>query len=278
MAKIMCFNVIVMTSTINKYEDLRRIVNHFATADSNIIIVGAPGLSKTTIVEDAVGDLGHKLDGNVTAFELYKLLYYHKDKLIILDDIDSLYGNKSAIRLLKQACQTTAIKSVSWHSNHPDIGDGVDQVPATFETTSRFIIIANEWKTLNQNVHAIEDRGIMISFEPSAQEVHNYVSGWFKDKDVLRFIESLVPAVSSVSARIYIQASHLRNAGLPWRETVCSTLGVSERTMKLIELEKSHLKPMERVKAYQEATGASQAAYYRHVKKLKRPARVEVLS
>ena len=267
-----------MRTTLKTYEDLTRIVSHFAKADSNIIIVGAPGLSKTTIVENAVGDLGHKLDGNVTAFELYKLLYHHKDELIILDDIDSLYGNKSAIRLLKQACQTTAVKSVSWHSNHPDIGDGIDQVPSSFETTSRFIIIANEWKTLNQNVHAIEDRGVMISFEPTAQEVHNYVSRWFKDEAVLRFIESLIPAVSSVSARIYIQASHLRKAGLPWQETICSTLGVSERTLKLIELEKCRLKPMERAKAYREATGVSQAGYYRHLKKLKRPSKQEVRS
>lgn len=268
-----------MKTTLTNFEDLKRIANHFVTADSNIIIVGAPGLSKTTIIEDAVGDLGHKLDGNVTAFELYKWLFHHRDELIILDDIDSLYGNKSAIRMLKQACQTTPIKSVSWHSNHPDIGDGVDQVPATFETTSRFIIIANEWKTLNRNVHAIEDRGIMISFEPTAQEVHNYVSGWFRDREVLQFIESILPAVSSsISARMYIGASNLRKAGLPWRENVCKEMGVSERTFKLLELEESTLKPMERVKAYQQATGASQAAYYRHVKKLKRPARVEVLS
>lgn len=258
-----------MRTTLKTYEDLTRIVNYFAKADSNIIIVGAPGLSKTTIVEHAVGAQGHKLDGNVTAFELYKLLYHHKDELIILDDIDSLYGNKSAIRLLKQACQTTAVKSVSWHSNHPDIGDGADQVPATFETTSRFIIIANEWKTLNQNVSAIEDRGIMINFEPSAHEVHRHVSAWFGDAEVLQFIESLLPAVSSsISARMYIGASNFRKAGLPWREKVCQAMGVSERTFKLLELEKSTLKPMERAKAYQQATGVSQAAYYRHRKKL----------
>lgn len=267
-----------METKISTYQELTRLVNYFANEGSNIIVVGAPGLSKTTIVEKAVGDLGYKLDGNVTAFELYKLLHRHKDELIILDDIDSLYKNQSAIRLLKQACQTTSVKTVSWHSKAPDIGDGADQVPATFETTSRFIIVANEWKTLNQNVHAIEDRGILLSFEPTAQEVHDYVSGWFQDQEVLRFIESLVPAVSSVSARIYIHASHLRKAGLPWRDTVCSTLGVSERTLKLMELENSQLKPMERAKAYQEATGVSQAAYYRHIKKLKRPARVAVLS
>lgn len=267
-----------METKILTYQELTRLVNYFANEGSNIIVVGAPGLSKTTIVEKAVGDLGRKLDGNVTAFELYKLLHRHKDELIILDDIDSLYNNQSAVRLLKQACQTTSVKTVSWHSKAPDIGDGADQVPATFETTSRFIIIANEWKTRNQNVGAIVDRGILLNFEPSPEEVHRYVSGWFNDDEVLQFIGLLLPAATAVSARVYIQASHLRKAGLPWQRLICSTLGVSERTQKLIELESSRLKPMERAKAYQEATGVSQAAYYRHIKKLKRPARVEVLS
>jgi hypothetical protein len=266
-----------MESKISTYKELTRLVNYFASEGLNIIVVGAPGLSKTTIIEQAVGDLGRKLDGNVTAFELYKLLYRHRDELIILDDIDSLYNNQSAVRLLKQACQTTDAKTVSWFSKAPDIGDGADQVPATFETTSRFIIIANEWKTKNQNVSAIVDRGVLLRFEPSAQEVHRYVSGWFQDDDVLRFIELLLPAATAVSARVYIQASHLRRAGLPWQEMVCSTLGVSERTLKLIELESSSLKPMERARAYQESVGVSQAAYYRHRSKLTSEARKQTI-
>ena len=40
-------------------------------------------------------------------------------------------------------------------------------VPSTFTTSSNVILIANEWKSLNPNVRALEDRAIILHFNPS---------------------------------------------------------------------------------------------------------------
>lgn len=256
--KIVWFNP-EMKIKVKSYSELKRVVSHFVSTASNIIIVGNPGLAKTSIVKQALNGTGRLLDGNLTAFQLYKLLHKHRDELIVIDDVDSLYADRAAVRLLKQACQTSKVKTVSWHSSHHAIGE----VPAEFETESRFVIIANQWKTLNQNVSAIEDRGILIRFEPSAAEVHDYVSEWFVDDEVLTFISTLLPLAKTASARIYMIASELRQANLDWKRAIGESLGITHRAALLIDIESSGASPKEKARRYQEETGLSQPTYYR---------------
>ena len=44
--------------------------------------------------------------------------------------------------------------------------------PGEFTTKSRVVIISNDWKTLNRNVAALQDRGHVLLFQPGAAEVH----------------------------------------------------------------------------------------------------------
>jgi hypothetical protein len=58
--------------------------------------------------------------------------------------------HKAGIRLLKCLCQTEQEKSVAWHTDARSLEK--HGVPREFTTTSRVIIICNDWKTLNNNV------------------------------------------------------------------------------------------------------------------------------
>lgn len=256
----------MVKTTIRTYAELQRAVEHFASTASNIILVGEPGLAKTSIVKQAINGSGRHLDGNLSAFEFYKLLYQHQDELFVLDDVDSLYGDRAFIRLLKQACQTTPVKTVSWRTRHSDIGD--EGVPSEFETTSRFVIIANDWRTLNRNVAAIEDRGILIHFAPSPEDIHRYVETWFDDREVLDFVWNWIPYVSTVSARLYITASQLREGNLDWRRTVLDTMGIDNNTQTLVDLQALDLPTEKKVEEYTRLTGRSRATYFRDLNKL----------
>jgi hypothetical protein len=56
-------------------------------------------------------------------------------------------------------------------------------IPSTFTTSSNVILIANEWKSLNPNVRALEDRAIILHFNPSNEELHRKVAEWFRDPE-----------------------------------------------------------------------------------------------
>jgi len=255
-----------MKTTISTYEELQRAIEHFAAAANNIILVGEPGLAKTSIVKRAINGSGKHLDGNLSAFEFYKLLYQHQDELFVLDDVDSLYGDRAFIRLLKQACQTTPVKTVSWRTRHSDLGD--EGVPVEFETKSRFVIIANDWRTLNRNVAAIEDRGLLIDFAPSPEDIHKYVETWFDDQEVLDFVWKWLPYVRTVSARLYITASQLREGNLDWQRTVLDTMGIDSNTRLLVDLQVLDIPTEAKVDEYTRLTGRSRATYFRDLNRL----------
>jgi hypothetical protein len=111
---------------------------------------------------------------------------------------------------------------VSWETTS-SILDKAD-VPGNFQTNSATAIIANSWRSSNNDVKALEDRGQLFVFRPSAEEVHREISdaGWFRDTTVLRFIESRLDLIARPSFRLYVSAAELHAAAdngmdIDWR-------------------------------------------------------------
>ena len=72
---------------------------------------------KSRLLQAAVGSQGAWIDGSVTPFGLYRELYRNRDELVVLDDVDGLYRDRAALRLLKCVCQTEPVKRVAWYSD-----------------------------------------------------------------------------------------------------------------------------------------------------------------
>ena len=151
------------------------------------------------------------VEGHMGSFGLYRQLWAHRDRPVAIDDLDRLYSRSDCLRLLKPLCNSGPVKRITWYSNatrhSPD-------VPESFVTRSRVILIANEWHTLNDNVRALEDRAIILSFEPTNLAVHQRVGSWFDDQEVYRLIETILPVAPAVSMRHYVKARALKRAGI----------------------------------------------------------------
>ncbi len=133
-----------------------------------LLIIGRPGVQKSHAVRAAVGRRACWIDGSATAFGLYCQLYRHRDRPVVIDDVDGLYADRAAVRLLKGLCQTEPRKRLGWHSAAAArYGQGI---PTSFETTSRVAILANQLRTLNVDVSAVLDRGHVVVFDPTARE------------------------------------------------------------------------------------------------------------
>ena len=125
--------------------------------------------------------------------------YRHRDELVVIDDVDSLYSSRNSIRLLKCLCQTEEEKRLAWHS--AATGLKREGIPREFSTKSRVIIIANDWRILNRNVEAVQDRGHMLLFEPPPKEVHAEVAKWFDDTEILDWFKKNLPLFEHLSMR-----------------------------------------------------------------------------
>src|SRR5207244_7932126 len=97
---------------------LQEYLRAFAEGHLNLLIlVGEAGIAKTRTVRAVLGNAACWIEGNATPFGMYEKLYRHRDRFVVIDDVDSLYADKSGIRLLKCLCQTEDEKTVDWHTD-----------------------------------------------------------------------------------------------------------------------------------------------------------------
>jgi hypothetical protein len=207
---------------ITSYARLEAYLRAFAEGHFHLLIlIGSGGLGKSRSVRAALGGKGCWIEGNATPFGMYARLYRHRDEFVVIDDVDALYADRSGVRLLKCLCQTEEEKAVAWHSDARSLER--QGIPREFTTKSRVAIISNDWKTLNRNVAALQDRGHVVFFAPSAAEVHAQAGGWFDDAEIYAWFGANLHRVREPSLRHYVRARELKAAGMDWTEVLADT-------------------------------------------------------
>jgi len=255
---------------VASYPDLERYLYRFSEGELHLVLLlGKPGIGKTEAVKRAMrldGDLtGQALyvEGHAQPFGLYQELWRYRDRPVVLDDLDRLYANPDCVRILKPLCNTRCKKRISWLSNAVA---SVPDLPTEFTTDSSVILIANEWRTLNGNVRALEDRAIILWFNPSHQEIHRRTAEWFDEPDIYQFIGSYLPHVPHLSMRYYDKARRLRRAGfVDWQKSLLQMM-LSDRSVAVVaglQLDPRMQSDKQRVTQFIAETGLSRATYYR---------------
>src|SRR5260370_1071153 len=187
---------------LTTYLELETIVQAFARGHLKLLIlIGGHGLGKSRSVRRALAGRACWLEGNLSVFGLYCQLWEHRHLPVVLDAVDGLYAQRDGVRLLKCLTQSERLKSVSWHADAPTLQR--QGIPQEFRTRSRVAIIANEWKTLNRNVAALQDRGHLLFFEPSPLEVHRRTATWFWDQEIFDFVQARLHWLEEASMRHY---------------------------------------------------------------------------
>jgi hypothetical protein len=253
---------------LQSYHELEDMVQAFARGHLRLLIVlGGPGLGKSRIVRQALAGRACWLEGNLSVFGLYCQLWQQRHRPVVLDDVDGLYAQRDGVRLLKCLTQSERLKCVSWHTDAPTLRR--QRIPQEFRTSSRVAIIANEWQTLNRNVAALQDRGHVVVFEPSALEVHRQAATWFWDQEIFDFVQARLHWIAAASLRHYLAAWELKQAGLDWRGLLLSRY-LSGRALLVARLkaDPQYTSEAQRVQAFLAAGGGSRATYFNWARKL----------
>lgn len=246
---------------ISTYAALDQYVKGFVDHFNLLILIGRPGLQKSVSLRKAVGKNACWLEGNVTPFRLYCKLYEHRNELVAIDDVDSLYADKAGVRLLKSVCQTEFRKTVAWHSSSAAMGKA--GIPQEFTTTSRVAIIANDWRTLNDNVLAVEDRGHVVFFEPDPVEVHMRTAHWFWDQEIFDFMGERLHLIHQPSMRHYVKASELKAADMDWRGYLLGRFLTGPALLvATLRADPSYETESERVEAFTAMGGGTRSTYF----------------
>ncbi len=238
-----------MQLRVKTYVELIEYIATFNRGAIDVLVIeGTAGAGKSSILRETMKASSKEegkdyawLEGRITAAAMYHRLYEHRDVPIILDDIDGLYRDKECVNLLKCLCNTWAEKTLMWNTMQRLNKQG-GNAPTSFKTTSKVCIITNSWKSLNKNVGAIEDRGLLIFFRPDAQEVHQYVKNTLGnlpeifDEEIFEFIGSNLSIIAEPSIRHYRNALQLKKGDANWKKVLIESFGLNENEMEVLQL------------------------------------------
>ena len=117
----------------------------------SLIVAGAPGVGKTFTLEAklAIAEKKKKITsvvsikGSISPIGLYVQLFENREKgqVIVLDDIDSVFGDEEAMNLLKGALDTTQKRRISWAKASAFLRD--QDIPNSFDYDGQIVFITN---------------------------------------------------------------------------------------------------------------------------------------
>jgi hypothetical protein len=254
--------------TVTTYAELAQYLKAFAAGHVNLLVlIGSWGIGKSRLLHQLVNGHACWMEGNVTAFGMYAQLFENKDKPIVIDDVDGLYSDRQCVSLLKSLCQSEVEKTVRWSADPKFLERR--GLPREFVTKSDVAIVANDWKSLSRNVSALEDRGEVIEFVPSAAEVHLQAGHWFKDEEIYDWFGCNLHRILHPSFRLYLKAQKRKLAGIEWKTILGETNAEMRlRLVKEILADPSYGSHEERIIAFAKAGGGGRGSYFRYRAKL----------
>jgi DNA polymerase III delta prime subunit len=124
----------------------------------SLVVSGLSGMGKTFVIKETLKSMpktnnrsGHfeesvdyvHIKGKATTAGIYAMLYEYSDKIIVLDDCDSIHKDPDAINMLKGALDSYDKRTLSYISSKPIKGLDGESIPSQFEFTGQIIFITN---------------------------------------------------------------------------------------------------------------------------------------
>jgi hypothetical protein len=116
----------------------------------SLVITGMAGVGKTHLVKETLKQMGLResydfehFKGKATAAGLFITLYQNSDKIVVLDDCDSVFKDDDAVNILKAALDSYDTRRISYISTKPLKDEFGEPIPAHFEFTGKIIFISN---------------------------------------------------------------------------------------------------------------------------------------
>ena len=149
--KMSFMSVVESRNPVEMFGNLERLTKMVGRGvQPSLVITGMAGVGKTHLVKETLKGMGLReshefvhFKGRATAAGLFITLYQNSDKVVILDDCDSVFKDDDAVNILKAALDSYDTRKISYISSKQLKDEFGDPIPAHFEFTGRIIFISN---------------------------------------------------------------------------------------------------------------------------------------
>ena len=165
----------------------------------SLVITGSAGTGKTFLVKDTLTKMGLTesnefvhFKGRATAAGLFVTLYDNCDKIIVLDDCDSVFKDPDAVNMLKAALDSYDTRNISYITSKPLKDQFGTHLPRSFEFTGKIIFISNlDQSTLDE---AIRSRSFVSDISMTTEQMFMRIEG------LMEKMENKIPAKAKQQA------------------------------------------------------------------------------
>ena len=202
----------------------------------SFLLTGQAGVGKTytilNVLRDCCMEEGEDfivVKGHSSPMGLYKTMYYHRSKIIVFDDCDSIWKDASSVNLLKAGLDSYNKRIISWNSVAAERGD----MEPEFEFEGQIVFISNvDAEKLDP---AVVNRTITANLDMTNDEILDRIESIMdrlnpeiaidKKLEVMSFLREKKDTFESLSIRTFLQASRIREAeDVDWKDMILYTV------------------------------------------------------
>jgi hypothetical protein len=170
----------------------------------SLVITGGAGMGKTHLVKNTLEGMGLResydfvhFKGRATAAGLFITLYENSDKIIVLDDCDSVFRDDDAVNILKGALDSYDTRKISYITTKALKDEFGAEVPRHFEFSGRIIFISN----ISQSKldEAIRSRSFVADVDLTTEQM------FARMEQLMAKMESKIPMAAKQQALEYMK-------------------------------------------------------------------------
>ena len=179
----------------------------------SLVVTGGAGMGKTHLVKQTLADMG--LDestdfvhfkGRATPAGLFITLYENSDKIIVLDDCDSVFKDDDAVNILKGALDSYDSRKISYITSKSLKDSDGNELPRHFEFTGRVIFISNiDQSKLDE---AIRSRSFVADIEMTQDQMFTRI------EQLMPKMETRIPIAAKTQALQLMKELNAEFSGL----------------------------------------------------------------
>lgn len=179
----------------------------------SLVVTGGAGMGKTHLVKQTLADMG--LDestdfvhfkGRATPAGLFITLYENSDKIIVLDDCDSVFKDDDAVNILKGALDSYDSRKISYITSKPLKDTDGNELPRHFEFTGRIIFISNIAQSKLDE--AIRSRSFVADIDMTQDQMFTRI------EQLMPKMETRIPLAAKTQALALMKELNVEFSGL----------------------------------------------------------------
>ena len=213
-SKMSFMTVVETRNPEDMFQNLERLTKMVGRGiQPSLVITGMAGVGKTHLVKETLKQMGLKesydfehFKGKATAAGLYMTLYANSDKIVVLDDCDSVFKDDDAVNILKAALDSYDTRQISYISTKPLKDEFGEPIPSRFEFTGKIIFISNISQTKLDE--AIRSRSFVADISMNTEQMFQRM------EQLMPTMETSIPLAAKQQALSIMQELDAKYGGV----------------------------------------------------------------